>query len=181
MAENQPKRFTMRSLLSLFICLGVSSTANAQNWPSFRGPQAAGVADGRGAAVSWDGAQGRNIKWKAPIPGLAHSSPVVWGNKVFVTTAAPLQDGAAFQTKAGSNDPVPENAGYRWMIYCLDKNTGRALWSKVAHEGVPRVKRHLKASQANATPATDGRYVVAMFGSEGLFCFDLNGRLVWKQ
>jgi len=159
----------------------ISPAANVQNWPSFRGPQAAGVADGGGAAVSWNSVQGRNIKWKAPIPGLAHSSPVVWGNRVFITTAVNIQNDAAFQTETDSNDPVPENARYRWMIYCFDKSTGRALWRKIAHEGVPRVKRHLKASQANATPATDGRYVVAIFGSEGLFCFDMTGRLVWKQ
>lgn len=170
----------MKALLAGCLWLSFSLAASAQNWPSYRGLQAAGVADGTATAVSWDGARGTNIKWKTPIPGLSHASPIVWGNRVFITTAVSAETSSAFQTRTDSNDPVPDGK-YRWLLACLDKKSGRVLWSKVAHEGVPRVKRHLKASQANATPATDGRYVVALFGSEGLFCFEMNGRLVWQQ
>ncbi|MFN7927352.1 MAG: PQQ-binding-like beta-propeller repeat protein [Blastocatellia bacterium] len=169
-----------KTLCALFFGWLSLSSLSAQSWPSFRGPQAAGIAEGHPTAVSWDGARGTNIKWKTPIPGLSHASPIIWGNRVFLITAVSQQASAAFQTRTDSNDPVPDSR-YRWIMYCLDKNTGRVLWSKVAHEGMPRVKRHLKATQANATPATDGRYVVGLFGSEGLFCFDLNGRLLWRQ
>jgi hypothetical protein len=170
----------MKLFYSWLLGLVCAVPLQAQNWPAFRGEQAAGIAEGHPTAVLWDGARGTNIKWKTPIPGLSHASPVGWGQRVFLITAVSLQAGAAFQTRTDSNDPVPDSR-YRWMMYCLDKTTGRVLWSKVAHEGLPRVKRHLKATQANATPATDGRYVVALFGSEGLFCFDMKGRLLWKQ
>lgn len=167
-------------LVCLFVFVG-GLAAQAQQWPMFRGPQAAGVDDSAATAVTWDGVRGQQVQWKTPIPGLSHASPVVWGDRVFLTTAVNLAGNAAFQTRTDSNDPVPEGMRFRWLLYCLDKQTGRIRWSRVAHEGVPRVKRHLKATQANATPATDGRYVVALFGSEGLFCYDLNGRLRWRQ
>ncbi len=171
----------MKSFLLLLIGFGCALSAQAQHWPSFRGPQAAGVADGHATAAEWDGVRGKNVAWKTAIPGLSHASPVIWGDRVFVATAVSLAGNPAFQTRSDSNAPVPEGTRFRWQLYCLDKQTGRVLWSRTAHEGVPRVKRHLKATQANATPATDGRYVVAIFGSEGLFCFDLNGRLRWRQ
>jgi outer membrane protein assembly factor BamB len=98
----------------------------------------------------------------------------VWGNRVFIATAV-SDDSSAFQTQTHSNAPVPESAKHSWRLYCLDKNSGRIIWEKTAHEGAPRVKRHLKASQASSTLATDGKYVVALFVSEGLFCFDVDG------
>ena len=152
----------------------------AQNWPSFRGPEAAGVGIDQTLPTKWNAESADNLRWKTRIPGLGHASPIVWGNRIFIATAV-SSDSGAFQTQTRSNAPVPGNAKHSWRLYCLDKNSGQILWEKTAHEGAPRVKRHLKASQANSTPATDGEYVAALFGSEGLFVFDVEGKLLWKQ
>lgn len=172
----------MKALLSLAICFWLAGLVYAQNWPSFRGAQASGVADGMNPPVTWDAAKGTNILWKTPIPGLAHSSPIVWGNRVFITTAISGDPNSPFEfglTDTGAS--AKDTTKHIWRVYCLDKNSGRVLWEKTAYEGVPKVKRHLKASHANSTPATDGKYLVAFFGSEGLFCFDLDGKQLWWQ
>jgi len=166
---------------SLLACACLyAANAYTQNWPSFRGPGAAGVAESKTLPTNWNAETPANIRWKTRIPGLGYASPIVWGQRVFIATAV-SGDSAAFQTQTRSNAPVPESAKHSWRLYCLDKNNGKIVWERTAHEGVPRVKRHLKASQANSTPATDGKYVVALFASEGLFCFDVNGKLLWRQ
>lgn len=172
----------IRLTLSLVgLCL-VASGARAQNWPSFRGPGATGVAEGRSAPVKWDAEKAVNVRWKAAIPGLAHSSPVVWGNKIFVTTA--VSSGAKDETRFGLYGdvaPVKDDPAHTWKIYALDKQTGKILWERVAYEGPPKVKRHPKSTHADATPVTDGRTVVALFGSHGLYAYDTSGKLRWKQ
>lgn len=169
----------LRSLL-LLLCVCLAEVVHAQNWPSFRGPHAAGVAENKTLPRNWNVEKAENLLWKTAIPGLGHSCPIVWGNRIFVTTAVSA-DSSAFQTQTRSNMPVAEGAQQSWRIYCLDKSSGKIIWEKIAHESAPRVKRHLKASHANATPVTDGKHVVALFGSEGLFCFDVDGKLLWKQ
>jgi outer membrane protein assembly factor BamB len=165
----------------LFFCL-INSAARAQNWPQFRGPAAAGVVEGRQTPVRWDAEKSVNIRWKVPIPGLAHSSPVVWGNKVFVTTAVSVNPKEETRFGLyGDVAPVKEDSKHTWKVYCLDKQTGKILWERTAYEGVPKVKRHPKATHASSTPAVDGKHIVALFGSEGLYCYDLNGKLLWKQ
>jgi len=151
------------------------------NWPSFRGPSANGIGESYSTPISWDVDTSKNIKWKITLPGLAHSSPVIWGNRMFVTTAAGETDAELKVGLYGSIEPVDDDSVHEWKVYCLDKNTGKILWEKTAHKGVPKVKRHPKATHANSTPATDGKYVVAFFGSEGLFCYDMDGKLVWKK
>lgn len=171
----------MKRILSLICCLCFAAlTAQAQNWPSFRGLNASGIADGHRTPTSWSLEKSENIAWKTPVPGLSHSSPIVWGNRVFVITAIG-ETNAAFKAKDRGIGLANDDAKHTWRIYCLDKKSGRIIWEKTAYEGVPRAKRHIKATQANATPATDGKYVVALFGSEGLAAFDMNGRLLWKQ
>lgn len=172
-------KISKRTVLLTCFCL-FSAIAHSQNWPSFRGPAAAGVADGQTLPRVWNAEKQANIRWKTPIPGLGHASPIVWGHRIFIATAVSGEN-AAFQTQTRSNAPVSEYVRHSWRLYCLDNNNGQIIWEKVAHEGVPRVKRHLKASQANSTPATDGKYVVALFASEGLFCFDVEGKLLWRQ
>ena len=173
------KRFRI-SLLPLAI-LVLSTTANAQNWPSFRGPNASGVADGTNPPTTWELEKTQNVLWKTDIPGLSHASPVVWGNQIFVITAISSDAKAGFIAKDRGIGLATDDAKHTWMIYALDKRNGKILWSNKAYEGVPRAKRHVKATQANSTPVTDGRYVVALFGSEGLACYDTNGKLLWKQ
>ncbi len=156
-------------------------TKEGVNWPSFRGPYAGGTAANYATPISWDVDTSKNIIWKRKIPGLAHSSPVIWGDRIIVTTAVgktepELKVGLYGNIKSADDDSV-----HKWKVLCLDKKTGKILWEKTAHTGVPKVKRHPKASHANSTPATDGRHVVAFFGSEGLYCYDMDGGLLWEK
>ncbi len=162
------------------ICL--AGSLQAQNWPSFRGPGASGVADDQNLPLHWNPQKSDQILWKTPIPGLAHSSPIVWGNYLFLTTA--ISSDPKSETRYGlygDVEPAKDVSIHSWRVYCLDKHTGKILWERIAHEGIPKVKRHPKSSQASATPVTDGRRVVALFGAEGLYCFDISGKLLWKQ
>ncbi len=150
-------------------------------WPSFRGPQASGTAEQQNLPDRWDGKTGENILWRTPIPGLAHSSPVVWGHRVFVTSAVSSDPKATFRPGLyGDGDASKDRSRHRWMIYALDKRTGKILWERIAREGVPIEQRHIKSTYANSTPATDGRIVVAWFGSQGVYAYDVNGRFLWK-
>jgi len=151
------------------------------NWPSFRGMQAAGVAERQNLPDRWDGKTGENILWRRTIPGLAHSSPVVWGSRIFVTSAISADPKASFKPGLyGDGDASQDRSSQRWMVYALDKHTGKILWEQVAYEGAPREKRHMKSTYASSTPATDGRIVVAWFGSQGVYAYDVNGRFLWK-
>ncbi len=176
----------MKRLLSISSCLflivaGVT-VVRAQNWPQFRGPGASGVVEGRTAAVTWDASKSVNTRWKTAIPGLAHSSPVVWGNKVFISTA--ITSAAKDETRFGlfgDVAPVKDDPKHIWKVFALDKLTGKILWERTASEGIPKVKRHPKSTHANSTPVTDGKYLVVLFGSEGLYAYNLDGKLLWKQ
>ncbi len=152
------------------------------HWPSFRGEFAAGIADKQNLPDTWDGAKGTGIKWKVRIPGLAHSSPVIWEAQVFVTTAISSKGEAKFKPGLyGDGDASDDKSVHQWKVFCLDKRTGKIQWEQIAFEGVPLNKRHIKSTYASSTPATDGRYVVALFGSQGLVAFDLKGKLLWKR
>ncbi|HJQ71197.1 MAG TPA: PQQ-binding-like beta-propeller repeat protein [Blastocatellia bacterium] len=151
------------------------------SWPSFRGPQASGVAERQNLPDRWDGKTGENIIWRAPIPGLAHSSPVVWGDRLFVTSAVSSDPKATFRPGLyGDGDASKDQSQHKWVIYALDKRTGKIVWERVAYQGVPVDRRHIKSTYANSTPATDGRVVVAWFGSQGVHAYDMNGRFLWK-
>src|SRR5215471_1289391 len=153
-----------------------------KNWPSFRGNHASGIAEDQNIPDKWNGETGTNIKWRTRIPGLAHSSPIVWGNRLFVTTAvSSLGDGDFKPGLYGEGTASEDRSVHKWKVLALEKSTGKLVWEQTAYEGVPREKRHIKSTYANSTPATDGRYVVVFFGSQGLYCYDLDGRLVWKK
>jgi outer membrane protein assembly factor BamB len=178
-------------LVTLFILLtgtlyaqsGVRESAEA--WPQFRGPQGAGTSSTAQPPLSWNVGNSTNIAWRTRIPGLSHSSPIVWGDRVYLTTA--IGAGAAADTVALGDsdragiDPAPDNVVHRWQLMALDRASGRMIWTRTVHEGVPRVKRHVKSTHASATPATNGRVIVAMFGSEGLVAFDVNGLELWRK
>jgi outer membrane protein assembly factor BamB len=152
------------------------------NWPQFRGVGARGVAVGQNPPLHWDVPNGQNVRWKTPIPGLAHSCPIVWQNKVFATTAVRLSGESDVRTGLyGDVESVDDNAPHSWRVYCLRKDNGEILWERTACEGAPQVKRHPKSTHANPTPATDGEHVVAFFASEGLYCYDLDGKVLWKK
>lgn len=171
------KRFSASIILLAFIF----STAPAQNWPQFRGPGATGVVEGSTQPVKWDASTQLNVRWKTDIPGLSHSSPVVWGDKIFVTTAVSSAKDETRFGLFGDVAPVKDDPSHTWKVYAIDKQKGTILWERTAYTGIPKVKRHPKSSHAAATPVTDGKYLIAMFGSEGLYAYDLNGKLLWKQ
>lgn len=162
------------------LLLVVSALAADSNWPQFRGPDASGVGTGT-PPLEWNGDSGKNILWKTPIPGLGHSSPVIWGDRIFVTTAVPEKGNAALKVGLyGDIAPVKGEPPQAFKVYSLDRKTGKILWERTAISGQPKIMRHPKSSHANPTPATDGKHLVAFFGSEGLYCYDFTGKLLWK-
>ena len=167
--------------LSLILVAVFVTTAAAQNWPQFRGPSATGVVESPNQPVKWDVPAAQGVRWKLDIPGLAHSSPVVWGDKIFVTTAVSSGKDETRYGLFGDVAPVKDDPKHTWKVYAIDKNTGAILWERVAWEGIPKVKRHPKSSHASSTPVTDGHVVIAMFGSEGLYAYDMKGKLLWSQ
>jgi outer membrane protein assembly factor BamB len=158
-----------------------ASITLAGNWPQFRGGTAAGVSDENGLPETWDTTQ--NVAWKADIPGRGWSSPVVWGDRVFLTTV--VNEGKSEDPKkglyfGGERLTAPESV-HRWAVYCLDAKTGKVRWERQAHKAVPATGLHIKNSYASETPVTDGERVYAYFGNVGLFCYDMDGKEVWSQ
>jgi len=154
----------------------------AQNWPSFRGDHALGVDENAQLPSSWDVEKGRAVAWKVLIPGLAHSSPIVWGDRIYLTTAVSADPNSVLQFPLkGSLDTRTDTSKHQLRMIALEKSTGKIVWNQLAYEGEPKVARHPHNSYAAATPATDGKHLIAFFGSEGLYAYDLQGKLLWKQ
>jgi len=163
------------------LLFGNASAITAVNWPQFRGPQASGVS-AEAAPLTWNTESGENVRWQTPIPGLGHACPIIWGDRIYVATAVKPSGKPELKIGLyGDGDSYPEKESHQWRLLCLDKATGKIRWDKLEHEAVPRLERHTKASHCNSTPATDGEHIVALFGSEGLFCFDLQGRQLWRK
>lgn len=169
---------------------GSSPKLTDSDWPAFRGRGAQGISELCQLPSQWnagsepkdeDESDGR-VLWRVDIPGLGHSSPIVVGDRVFVATAvseagdAPLQVGRSGRPTAADDDGIQS-----WEIHCFDKLTGKPVWTQIAHRGIPKATRHAKATHANGTLASDGSNLVAFFGSEGLYCFDVDGHLLWKR
>ena len=174
------KKYSISTLLICF-CL-VSHLFGQQNWPSFRGAQGKGVTEGSVTPVKWDVRQSKNVLWKTPIPGLAHSSPIIWGDRVFVVSVTYSKGEQSLKVGLyGSGNAAKEDGEFSWRVMCLDKKGGKVLWDKTACTGVPKIKRHTKNSHASGTPCTDGKYVVAYFESEGMYCYDFDGNLLWEK
>ena len=181
-------------LLSLALAMFCVWTADAQdeavalegNWPQFRGPGGNGVANAE-LPLIWSTTE--NIAWVSDIPGRGWSSPIVWASRVFVTSGLePEIPSRGFAGLGGDDIPredmlLPEDFSepVRYMLYCLDVETGQTLWSREAHRGVPLAPIHVKNSLATETPATDGERVYAYFGAVGLFAYSLDGELLWKH
>ena len=174
--------FNVVFTLFLFHSLTFSQENITQNWPSFRGPFAKGFNESDNTVTTWNLENKENILWQTEIPGLGHSCPVIWGDKIFITTA--ISGSGENYLKVGlygDGDAVQDDSEHEFKVYCLHKKTGKILWERLAHKGVPKVKRHTKASHADCTPATDGKHLLAFFGSNGLFCYDLEGNLLWQK
>ena len=160
-----------RSTLALAVALLLPhGDVNAENWPAFRGAAAGGL--GHGATpTTWNIATSVNVAWKTPIPGLAISSPIIWGDRIYLTTAVPMAPprGRDLRTR------------HQWKLLSLERISGKVMWEQTAHDGMPYMQRHVNGSYANATPATDGQHIVAVFGTEAVACFDTSGKLLWKK
>jgi len=163
----------------LLFTLPTVSAAETKNWPQFRGANVDGLAEGDTLPDTWSTTE--NVVWKTPLPGWGWSSPVIWGNRIFVTSAA--SEEALKRPKVGGypGGRVHPKDVHRWMTYCLDFDTGKIVWQREAHKGVPPEQRHPRNSYANATPITDGERVYAYFGNIGLFCYDMAGRKLWER
>jgi outer membrane protein assembly factor BamB len=175
---------TTLTLVPTFV-LVLCTCVSAQDWPSFRGPHGSGVSLTATPPATWNVSTSANVAWRTPIPGLGHSSPIVWGDRIYLTSA--VSNAAVSRSltlgdvdQAGI-DPAKDMVPHRWQLMALDRLSGKVLWTRSVHQGLPRVKRHVKASHASATPATDGKVIVALFGSEGLFAFDPAGKELWRQ
>lgn len=155
--------------------------AAQSNWPQFRGEHSLGVATNSKLPTTWSTTQ--NVAWKTSVPGFGWSSPVVWGDKIFVTSV--VRDGEVEPPKKGlyfgGERPTPATNTQHWMVYGFDWTTGKRLWEKPVHAGLPSTSIHLKNTYASETPVTDGERVYAYFGNAGLFCLDLEGKEVWSQ
>jgi outer membrane protein assembly factor BamB len=157
------------------------AAAAGTDWPQFRGPHASGVSTDS-VPETWNVETGRNVRWQTAIPGLGHASPIVWKDRLYVATA--VRPGQKAELKVGlygDGASYQEKEKHQWRLICLDKSTGKVIWDKLELEAVPRLERHMKATHCNSTPSTDGRHIAAIFGSEGLFCFDMQGKLLWSK
>ena len=152
-------------------------------WPAFRGTDATGLGDGQGAPLTWSLGTGQNIRFKTAIPGIALSSPIVWGDRIFVTSAVSGSGDKTFRTGLyGDGTSVDDGSEHSYRLYALDTRTGKILWDREVYRGRPPVRRHMKSSQANATPTTDGKRIVALFGTVGLMvAYDFEGKALWKR
>lgn len=174
-------RATLLWSLVTTMVVGGPALAQAENWPQFRGPGGAGTSEATNLPTTWSATT--NIAWKVEIPGVAWSSPIVWGDRLFLTTA--IGAGKPELPRKGlylwGERPKPKNTVFRWEVLCFDKNSGKLLWRQQAHQGEPATAIHLKNSYASETPATDGQRLFAFFGAAGLYAYDLDGQLLWKK
>ncbi len=172
-------------LIALFLafCSCTQTLDPNLQWPMYRGNYISGVMDNANLPQKWNAESGENIAWKTDIPGMAHSCPIIWGDKVFVTTAVNTANiNEEIKTGMyGSIVPVPDSSIHDWKVYCLDLKSGEIEWEQTACSGVPEQKRHPMSSHNNSTPATNGEYLVTFFGSEGLYCYDMTGKLIWDN
>ena len=202
----RPARSVCPALLGLALLFGIgiahaSAAAAEQNWPQWRGPLGTGVAPSANPPISWS--ETNNIKWKVKIPGSGSATPIIWDNRIFIQTAiptgkkveatpeksdapapaanAPTADQARPRRGGGMGGPKPTEV-YRFVVLCLDRQTGKELWQQTAREEVPH--EGFKANDgtfASSSPITDGQHVFAYFGSRGMHCYDMNGGLKWSQ
>ncbi len=176
-------------LVFLFFSLvqGIFADDDHRNWPQWRGPTWNGVAPEGNPPVSWS--ESKNLVWKSDIPGSGWSTPIIWGDRIFIHTAIPLDK------KLPVPDVIPPGTpnirkhpavASTWKaqqleVICINKQDGNTLWQKVVYEGMPHQGHHRKGGFASESPVTDGKHVYSYFGSFGLFCHDFDGRLIWKK
>ena len=168
-------------LLTLLAFATVASAgAIASQWSQFRGHKASGLDTRSPTPTTWNVDTGENVLFRTPIPGLAHSAPIIWDDRVYITTAVGPGEAELKIGLYGAIGAADDQGHHEWRLLALDRATGEIIFDKLAYEGIPRSLRHTKATHCNSTPATNGKYIVAYLGSEGLFCFDMEGELRWR-
>lgn len=172
-------------VLLLFAMVSLASCGQKnyyKQWPQFRGPFGSGIMESSDLPDHWNIETLENVSWKIDIPGLGHSCPVIWDERVYITTAISGSGKDSLKIGLyGNIDDVNDTSEHEFRVYCIDKYTGEKIWERLAHKGVPKTRRHPKSSHANPTPATNGEYVVAFFGSDGLYCYSTDGDLIWQK
>ena len=180
------RRISLALIAAMSVGMLTTASSLAGNWPQWRGPDGSGISNEKNLPAEWS--VSKNIKWKTPVEGRGHSSPIVWGKMIFLTTAieGEVVPGAKAAKHMMDNkefihpDSVGANKKHTFKVMALNRDTGKVLWDVVAFEGTPYDDRHRKSSYAASTPATDGKMVYAFFGSEGLYAYDYSGKLAWK-
>jgi outer membrane protein assembly factor BamB len=183
-------KVAMKKLPLALLCLGLTGTfaaadeARPANWPHWRGPLANGTSADGDPPVTWD--EKTNVKWKVALPGRGSSTPIVWGDRLFVLAAVDTGRQAVaadiprpdprYKTKTN-----PPTTYHQFLVLCLDRRTGKELWRRVAAERVPHEGRQPTHTYAAGSPVTDGRFLYVSFGSYGVFCYDLDGKLQWQR
>ena len=178
-------RIRFRSFVSAWIiscvCGQYAAGEPPTNWPQWRGPAGTGVAEGANPPTEWNGT--KNVRWKTPLPGRGHSTPIIFGDRVFVTAAIPV--GEKFSPRPsgrpGAHDNLPVDSEHEFVVVAIDRSDGSVEWQTPVHRSVPIEGAHYTASLASASPVTDGVHVYAHFGSHGLYCLDDDGNLVWSK
>ncbi|MCX6259561.1 MAG: PQQ-binding-like beta-propeller repeat protein, partial [Bacteroidia bacterium] len=143
---------------SWFASLTYGQLLPERQWPGYRGYMASGVLDNANLPATFDFDKQENIRWKIEIPGMGISSPAIWGNRLFITTAVSTADKAGFKPGLyGDVTPIQDSSVHEWKVYCIEKSNGKILWERTSYKGVPKIKRHPKSTHANSTIATDGK------------------------
>jgi outer membrane protein assembly factor BamB len=177
------------AFIALFLCSGYLQAGDfaadkLDNWPHWRGPLANGTAPKADPPLDWD--DKTNIKWKAALPGRGSATPIVWGDRVFIATAIDTGKRAKPEDlpKADPKFPVkttPPTTYHQWVVLCFDRESGKERWRRVAAEAVPHEGHHDTHSYAAYSPTTDGKHLYVSFGSRGVYCYDLDGKPIWKR
>jgi outer membrane protein assembly factor BamB len=176
-----------RWILALLYCCSAAAAVDdesaAGNWGQWRGPLATGVGPQADPPLLWNEADGTNVRWKTAIPGRGHSTPIVWNDRIFLTTA--IATGPALpprpSTAPGNHDNLPVTHKHKFIALAVDRASGKIVWQKTLREALPHEQGHQTGSLASASPVTDGEHLIVNFGSFGLYCLDLDGNLVWQK
>jgi outer membrane protein assembly factor BamB len=167
---------SFKTLSALLLCLAVNALADSaaeKFWPQWRGPLANGVAPYADPPLTWS--ETNHIKWKLGIPGEGDATPIIWGDRVFLLSAVPVDD------PAQANKEKAPNGTFRFTVFCIDRTSGKILWQKVAREASPHEGHQENNTFASGSPVTDGNFIWAFFGSRGLYCYDYEGNLKWQK
>ena len=178
--------FFMRILTSaLLVAVSLATVPESRgengNWPQWRGPMGTGVSPDGEPPVEWS--EEKNVRWKVELPGRGHGTPIVWGDRIFLTSAIPFgpKQPPRMSGRPGEHDNLAVSQRHRFVALAVDRATGKTSWQKTLHEALPEEGAHYTASLASASPVADAEHVFVFFGSHGLFCLDHSGELIWKK